>query len=66
MKLAVSGKGSAGKSTLAAALVLLMARRGRNVLAVDADPDACSVLAGPNDGLLRRFEDILNNIEAPS
>jgi CO dehydrogenase maturation factor len=40
MKLAVSGKGGAGKSTLAAALVLLMARRGRNVLAVDADPDA--------------------------
>jgi CO dehydrogenase maturation factor len=40
MKLAISGKGGAGKSTLAAALVLLMARRGRKVLAVDADPDA--------------------------
>ncbi len=40
MKLAISGKGGAGKSTLAAALVLLMARRGRNILAVDADPDA--------------------------
>ena len=66
MKLAVSGKGGAGKSTLAAALVLLMARRGRKVLAVYADPDACSVLDGLNDGLLRCFEDILNNIEAPS
>lgn len=29
-----------GKSTLAAALTLLMAREGRRVLAVDADPDA--------------------------
>ncbi|HYA14768.1 MAG TPA: AAA family ATPase [Syntrophales bacterium] len=40
MKLAISGKGGAGKSTLAAALVLLMARRSRKVLAVDTDPDA--------------------------
>ena len=40
MKLAISGKGGSGKTTLAAALVLLMARRGRKVLAVDADPDA--------------------------
>jgi len=40
MKLAISGKGGAGKSTLAAALVLLMARHRRKVLAVDADPDA--------------------------
>ena len=40
MKLAISGKGGAGKSTLAAALILLMACQGRKVLAVDADPDA--------------------------
>ena len=39
MKLAISGKGGTGKSTLAAALALLMVRRGWKVLAVDADPD---------------------------
>jgi len=40
MKLAISGKGGVGKSTLAAALSLLMAQKQYNVLAVDADPDA--------------------------
>jgi len=40
MKIAISGKGGVGKTTLAAALSLLMARQGKKVLAVDADPDA--------------------------
>jgi CO dehydrogenase maturation factor len=40
MKIAISGKGGVGKSTLAAAIALLMARRGDKVLAVDADPDS--------------------------
>jgi len=40
MKIAVSGKGGAGKSTLAAMLCRLAAEDGKRVLAVDADPDA--------------------------
>ncbi len=40
MKLAISGKGGVGKSTIAATLSLLLSNRQKRVLAVDADPDA--------------------------
>jgi CO dehydrogenase maturation factor len=40
MKLAISGKGGVGKSTLAATFALLLAQQGWKVLALDADPDA--------------------------
>jgi len=39
MKLAIVGKGGAGKTTLAAALARRLAASGRSVVAVDADPD---------------------------
>jgi CO dehydrogenase maturation factor len=39
-KLAITGKGGVGKTTLAAILARLYAAEGRPVLAIDADPDA--------------------------
>jgi CO dehydrogenase maturation factor len=44
MKLAISGKGGVGKTTLTALLAQVYADAGRDVLAVDVDPSPC--LAG--------------------
>ena len=40
IKIAVSGKGGVGKTTLSAMLIGALALNGRSVIAVDADPDA--------------------------
>lgn len=40
MKIAVTGKGGVGKTTLSSVLSYLYASEGRKVIAVDADPDA--------------------------
>jgi CO dehydrogenase maturation factor len=40
LKIAISGKGGVGKTTLSAFLVKWFAEQGKNVLAIDADPDA--------------------------
>jgi CO dehydrogenase maturation factor len=40
LKIAVSGKGGVGKSTLSAAIAMILSARGHKVLAIDADPDA--------------------------
>ena len=40
MKIAISGKGGVGKTSLAACLAMRFASDGKQVLAIDADPDA--------------------------
>lgn len=39
MKIAVSGKGGVGKTTISSMLALALGERGRRVLAIDADPN---------------------------
>lgn len=41
LKIAVTGKGGVGKTTLTSMLALTMVKQGRHVLAIDADPSPC-------------------------
>ena len=64
MKLAIAGKGGVGKTTLTAALARHLARLGRGVIAVDADPDGnlASALGAPSDSLpepIARMRDLI-------
>jgi CO dehydrogenase maturation factor len=45
LKLAITGKGGVGKTTLTALLAQVFASAGRQVLAVDVDPSPCLALA---------------------
>ena len=51
MKVAISGKGGVGKTTLSALLSGVLALEGRRVIAIDADPDAnlASALGVPDE-----------------
>jgi CO dehydrogenase maturation factor len=40
VKIAISGKGGVGKTTLAGVMARVLAERGYNILAIDADPDS--------------------------
>jgi len=50
MKIAISGKGGVGKTTVAALLARLLAAEGDRVIAVDADPAPCLASALGIDG----------------
>lgn len=39
MKIAISGKGGSGKTTLSATLARLLSRQGYSVIAIDGDPN---------------------------
>ena len=45
VKIAISGKGGVGKTTLASLLAMAYAEAGYNVIAIDANPDANLAMA---------------------
>ena len=51
MRVAIAGKGGTGKTTISGTLARLLARRGRSVLAVDADsnPNLHTILGIPHE-----------------
>ena len=53
MKVAISGKGGVGKTTLAGVMARILADQGRKVLAIDADPDSnlASAIGLPKEAL---------------
>ena len=65
MKLAISGKGGVGKTTLTALLAKAFSKRGYRVLAIDADPDAnlAAALGCPNPETVRPIAEMADLIE---
>jgi len=55
MKIAISGKGGVGKTTLAGVMARMLADQGRKVLAIDADPDSnlASAIGLPKEDLAK-------------
>lgn len=65
MKLAISGKGGVGKTTLTALLAKAFSQRGVRVLAIDADPDAnlAAALGHPRPDEIRPIAEMEELIE---
>ena len=65
MKLAISGKGGVGKTTLTALFAKAFTKRGYRVLAIDADPDAnlAAALGYPNPEKIRPIAEMAELIE---
>ena len=64
MKIAVSGKGGVGKSTISAAIALLLAKKGKKVLVIDADEDMNLAAAmGASEDQLNKIVPISERIE---
>jgi CO dehydrogenase maturation factor len=55
MKIAISGKGGVGKTTLAGVMARILAAEGKKVLAIDADPDSnlASAIGLDKEGLAK-------------
>ena len=61
MKIAVSGKGGVGKTTVSSNLAKLFSKKGYNVFAVDADPDSSLGLAlGISNGEMEEIKPIID------
>jgi CO dehydrogenase maturation factor len=65
MKIAITGKGGVGKTTLSGMLTCLLASQGRQVVALDADPDAnlASCLGVPADEPITPISEMAELIE---
>jgi len=65
MKIAITGKGGVGKTTLAGTLARLLARDGMDVLAIDADPDmnlASALGIDEPPAPLTEYEDLIDAV----
>ncbi len=65
MKLAITGKGGVGKTTVSALLARELAARGRQVVAIDADPDSnlAACLGYPHPETIRPLVELHDLIE---